>query len=180
MKSKFSRSTTLGITLALAAAGPAAAHPATNPPASASASQLQAAKAATAKYRSVKRAKKDGYVRRSGCVSSPEGVMGFHYVNQRLAGDPKIHAKRPEILLYARTDDGKLRLVGVEYWRAAADQEPPIDNSDAPRLFGRAFDGPMEGHSPGTPHHYDLHVWLWSANPDGMFARFNPSLRCPA
>jgi len=179
MKSKSSRSATLGITLALAAAGSAAAHPATNPLASASASPLQEAKDATAKYRSVKRAREDGYVREGGCVSSPAGAMGIHYVNQRLAGDPKIHAKRPEILLYARTD-GKLRLVGIEYWRAAADQEPPVDNSDVPRLFGRAFDGPMEGHAPGMPHHYDLHVWLWSANPDGKFAPFNPRLRCPA
>jgi hypothetical protein len=84
------------------------------------------------------------------------------------------------MLLYLPTADGKLRLIGVEYFVAAADQEPPIDNADTPHLFGRAFDGPMEGHGPGQPYHYDLHVWLWADNPAGLFAPFNPSLACPS
>ena len=36
------------------------------------------------------------------------------------------------------------------------------------------FDGPMLGHEPGMPIHYDLHAWLWKQNPSGMFARWNP------
>ena len=41
---------------------------------------------------------------------------------------------------------------------------------ERPQLFGRPFDGPMEGHHPLMPrdlHHYDLHVWLWKDNPAG-------------
>jgi hypothetical protein len=36
------------------------------------------------------------------------------------------------------------------------------------------FSGPMEGHEPLMPpglHHYDLHVWLWKDNPEGIFSR---------
>jgi hypothetical protein len=37
----------------------------------------------------------------------------------------------------------------------------------------------MPGHQPGMPIHYDLHVWLWMDNPSGMFAPWNPRVRCP-
>jgi hypothetical protein len=29
-------------------------------------------------------------------------------------------------------------------------------------------------------HHYDLHVWLWKDNPEGMFTPTNPAVTCPA
>jgi hypothetical protein len=38
--------------------------------------------------------------------------------------------------------------------------------------------GPMGQHEPGQPPHYDLHVWIWQANPSGMFAVFNPNVKC--
>ena len=40
------------------------------------------------------------------------------------------------------------------------------------------FDGPMEGHSPVMPRHYDLHVWVWHHNPSGMFSMWNPNVSC--
>ena len=46
-------------------------------------------------------------------------------------------------------------------------------------LFGRGFDGPMLGHGPGMPIHYDLHAWIAEANPSGVFAQWNPAIRCP-
>ena len=36
----------------------------------------------------------------------------------------------------------------------------------------------MPGHNPQMPWHYDLHVWFWEDNPDGLFAPFNPALSC--
>ena len=48
----------------------------------------------------------------------------------------------------------------------------------APSLFGQSFQGPMAGHVPGMPWHYDLHVWAWSENPAGRFAQWNPTLSC--
>lgn len=139
---------------------------------------LKAARAATAKYNAVAKARMDGYVPASPCASSPDGTMGIHYVNPRLASDGALDPERPEALLYVPDEDGKLELVGVEYFLVAADQEPPIADDDAPRLFGRRFDGPMQGHSPDMPYHYDLHVWLWADNPSGTFAPWNPALTC--
>ena len=52
---------------------------------------------------------------------------------------------------------------------------------ERPELFGRPFDGPMEGHEPLLPrelHHYDLHAWLWKDNPEGMFSPVNPDVTC--
>ena len=139
---------------------------------------LQAAKVATAKYHSSTQALRDGYSgEHEPCVSSPAGAMGFHYVNGPLVGDPAVAADRPEVLLYLPDADGKLKLVGVEYLVIDQDQDLATD-ADRPSLFGQAFDGPMEGHAPGMPIHYDLHVWLWADNPTGMFAQFNPALSC--
>jgi hypothetical protein len=47
-----------------------------------------------------------------------------------------------------------------------------------PQLFGRTFDGPMPGHSPEMPWHWDLRVWVWAYNPSGTFAQWNPALKC--
>jgi hypothetical protein len=40
----------------------------------------------------------------------------------------------------------------------------------------------MEGHHPLMPlalHHYDLHVWLWKNNSEGLFSPTNPGVKCP-
>lgn len=50
-------------------------------------------------------------------------------------------------------------------------------------MFGKELPGPMEGHQPLMPvafHHDDLHVWLWKANPAGLYSSTNPAVRCPA
>jgi hypothetical protein len=36
----------------------------------------------------------------------------------------------------------------------------------------------MEGHTPFMAWHWDLHAWIWHANPDGVFAPFNRTVRC--
>lgn len=138
---------------------------------------LQAAKAATARYHSIGQAVADGYVLSSPCTSSPMGGMGFHYENHALMRDPAIDPERPEILLYAPGRNGKLQLVGIEYWRADSDGNP-ASTADRPQVFGVPFNGPMPGHHPSMPMHYDLHVWLWKTNPAGMFAQFNPRVTC--
>lgn len=140
--------------------------------------ELQAAKAATARYHSFRQARKAGYsVAGEPCVASPLGTMGIHAVNAALMADPAIDLRRPEILLYVRKANGKLRLVGLEYWKADADGDLATDD-DRPSVFGQPFDGPMPGHTPTMPVHYDLHVWIWKTNPSGLFAPFNPTLSC--
>jgi hypothetical protein len=140
--------------------------------------ELAKVRAATAKYHSFARAQADGYsVENEPCVASPDGTMGIHAVNFPLLADNAIDPLRPEILLYLRGPNGKLRLVGVEYWKVDADQNLATDG-DRPSLFGLPFDGPMEGHNPFMPRHYDLHVWIWHHNPSGMFSMWNPKLEC--
>ena len=141
------------------------------------AAQLERTKASLERFRSVDAARAAGYVQASPCESSPEGGMGFHYINPPLMQDPAIDPLRPEILLYAPGAGGTLELIGVEYWRADGDQNLATD-PDRPTLFGRAFDGPMAGHAPGMPIHYDLHVWFWKRNPAGIFAVWNRDVRC--
>ncbi len=70
---------------------------------------------------------------------------------------------------------------GVQPW-FAADPWPASWQvvNQAPQVLGHTFQGPMPGHEPGMPWHYDLHVWVWSKNPSGDFAQFNSSLACPA
>ena len=139
--------------------------------------QLDRVRGATARYQSVDQARADGYAQASPCESSPQGGMGFHYVNGPAVQDPALDPMKPEVLLYAPAPGGGLTLVGVEYLKADADQNLNTDD-DRPTLFGRAFDGPILGHAPGMPIHYDLHVWLHKRNPTGIFAQWNPDVRC--
>jgi hypothetical protein len=85
--------------------------------------------------------------------------------------------RKPEILVYQPRGERR-RLVAVEYFRPDADGRLDTDD-DRPYLFGRGFDGPMEGHEPGMPVHYDLHAWVWKHNPAGTFAQHNPRVTCP-
>jgi hypothetical protein len=135
---------------------------------------------ATAKYHDVDGAIADGYVPTDACDASPDGGMGYHYFNPSLGMDSVVNLATPEILMYASVG-GKLKLVGVEYFVGVGAPDSPVADPapPAPILFGRPFDGPMPGHIPGMPPHYDLHVWIWQPNPNGMFAIWNPSVTCP-
>ena len=153
--------------------------------------ELQAVRAAVARYHDVNQASRDGYsLAGEPCVAEAPGTMGFHAVNFGLAGDLSIDPLQPEILLYLPRGDG-YELVGVEYWQVAlantasgpapwfAATPPPLGFfNPAPAIFGRAFDGPMPGHNPEMPWHYDLHAWIFEANPAGVFVPFNPALSC--
>jgi hypothetical protein len=154
--------------------------------------ELQAVRAAVAQYHSYDQALADGYnAANEPCVESPAGVMGIHAVNRPLTTDLEIDPLRPEIMLYVPRANGSLRLVGVEYMQVAlaitpdgprpwfGTESPELGFlNPAPSLFGQTFQGPMEGHNPEMPWHYDLHVWLFESNPSGLFAQFNPNLSC--
>lgn len=143
---------------------------------------LQALRAVSARYHSVEQAERAGYVSDNHCAALPGvGGMGYHFMNAALFADPAVDPLRPEVLVYAPTANGGLKLAAVEYLRRAADQNPVdgIDQSDKPSLFGKAFDGAMPEHAPGMGWHYDLHVWLWEPNPAGLLATWNPNVVCP-
>lgn len=123
------------------------------------------------------------------CPSNSEGKMGYHLVNVPLrggaanpaAGDATIDLLQPEMLLYEKESNGHLRLVGVEYivfkaaWEAAHGiGAPPPEILGQPLLASsHTFPG-----GSGSIEHYELHVWIWSPNPLGMFYPWNPDITC--
>ena len=147
--------------------------------------ELQKVREALDKYQDPVVAVHDGYFSTLGCVEYPKpgaagqvpyraGGMGVHFFNVTLMG--KLDPLKPQVLVYQPVG-GKLRLVAAEYFVPLSSEV-----KERPQLFGRPFDGPMEGHHPLMPHelkHYDLHVWLWKKNPAGLFAATNPDVKCP-
>jgi hypothetical protein len=129
-----------------------------------------------APYRDVAAALADGFVPTEQCAASPAGAMGLHYVNPARLQAPADPAK-PQILLYGKAADGSVELLGAEFFTPDGDQDLGTDG-DRPSLFSQPFDGPMPGHEPGMPVHYDLHVWVGKANPAGVFSPWNPNVSC--
>jgi hypothetical protein len=131
---------------------------------------------ATTGYKDVEAAKSAGYGLFHGCVSGPqEGAMGIHFVNGDLVGDGEIDALRPEALIY-EVKNGKLQIVGVEYVVIAeawdANHETP------PSLMGQVFHYVGAPNRYRIPAFYELHVWAWKQNPNGMFTDWNPKVSC--
>ncbi len=137
--------------------------------------ELEAVRTALDKYRDPIVAVHDGYLSTVGCIEYPSGGRGVHFFNLQLIG-PTLDPAEPQVLIY-EPDGDELRLVAAE-WFVPVEVAGP----DRPAIFGRELEGPMEGHKPLMPegfHHYDLHVWLWKANPAGVFSPTNPELACP-
>jgi len=152
--------------------------PVAAPVAELTAAQRQVIREATRRFADVDVAIEAGYLPGAECAEAPGvGAMGFHYVNPTLIGDGRVDPTMPEILLYAPTKQGGVELVGVEYMTVDADQDPATDG-DRPTLMGHAFEGPMPAHEPGMPVHYDLHAWVFTNNPAGSLATWNPGISC--
>ena len=155
--------------LSLQASAASAGSPApTLPP------ELEAVRDRLAKYKDPVAAVRDGYLSTLGCVHYPSGAMGVHFLNPALIS-PELDPGKPQILVYEPVGD-RLELVAAEWLVPLA-----TGITQRPSLFGRPFDGPMAGHEPLMPHelhHYDLHVWLFRENPEGVFAATNPSVSC--
>lgn len=151
--------------------GPVEAHPSVDTRARA---QLLRA---TARYNNPAVALADGYLATEECVAEPGlGGMGLHYFNPALLAGP-LDPARPQVLLYEPLPGGRLRLVAVEWFAIDPDQDLTTDEG-RPSLFGVPFEGPMAGHEPGMPVHFDLHAWVWKTNPAGMFTGYNPRVDC--
>ena len=123
--------------------------------------ELAQVRSATAKYHSVEAAEADGYISINFC----EPGEGCHWLKPSLV-DGTFDPEHPEILLYA-PGKNELRLVAVEY-------VVPIS-----MLPG----GPPEGFTGDEDHWredtegaglWELTVWLWLNNPNGLFEQHNP------
>lgn len=149
--------------------------------------ELEKVRSALMKYQDPLVAIREGYFSTLGCVELPfkgfykhqearftRGGMGIHFLNIKLVS-PVPDPMKPPVLLYEPVGD-KLVLVGAEWFVPLA-----TGIKERPQIFGQPFNGAMEGHFPLMPkelRHYDLHVWLFKANPAGLFHPINPDVKC--
>ena len=139
---------------------------------------LAAVRAATAKYHDVSAAEAAGYQLGykgvvTGCISNPTaGAMGYHYFNWTKMDDPSIVGDDPEVLVYHTGDDGTLVLGAVEWvvpkalWDAAGNTAPPVVFGQTLHILNPVLNWYVE------------HAWVWTENPSGMFADWNPNVVC--
>ena len=126
------------------------------------------ARNATAQFKSVDKAIAAGYPRKTECVANPpQGAMGYHFQNDSML-DTTLDVERPEVLVYEKLSDGTFKLNGVEYL-------VPISawkNSEAPAIMGQKL---KKAERLGI---WYLHVWIWEPSPSGVFADWNPRVKC--
>jgi hypothetical protein len=130
--------------------------------------ELQQARAATARYKDINNAIKDGYSNIN--VDVPN--MGHHFMNSSLV-DGTFDIRKPEILVYSGVEEGNPELVAVEYATTYfADQAETIVT---PRPEGFTGSGDVWKSYPETGFKLWLqHAWVWKYNPDGVFGWTNP------
>jgi hypothetical protein len=107
----------------------------------------------------------------SDCVEAPFGGMGYHIANLSQLGSGQLNLLRPQVLLFAPTEDGSMAFKGVEYIIPA----DLWDSAEPPHFLGRDL-----SFNPNIPPNgiWALHVWVGTPNPDGIFADFNPEVSC--
>ncbi len=167
---------------------------------------LDEVKALTEKYRDVKVAIAEGYTTDHKCTTSamlgfpPElGDMGLHYVRRDLLGLPPKPAppgsarvrgtgtytdfRKPAMLVYEPQPDGLFQLVAVENlvfasaWQAAGNRGAPTFH-DKPYVLLKDKPDTKVDEAHGWEPHYELHLWLFRDNANGMYAEFNPRVTC--
>ena len=164
---------------------------------------LEEVRAATERFRDVKVAIAEGYIDPGNMcetaahmgMSKELGGMGIHYFRPDLLGiagppDPRVTGtgthtdfRKPAILIYEPNAEGTLELVAVENlvfekaWKAAG-------NKERPSFHGLPYDYMADDPATAADEahmfepHFDRHVWLYKANPKGVFTPFNPAVTC--
>jgi hypothetical protein len=125
-------------------------------------------RAATARFDSTEAAEAAGYTRVTDCVEyQPHGAMGYHWQNNALL-DTTLDVGHPEVLVYERMPGGKFKLNGVEFLVPI----PAWTSTEPPRIMGQAL---KKADKLGI---WYLHVWTWEPSPSGLFADWNPRVKC--
>jgi len=119
--------------------------------------ELQQAKIATARYNDFQQAINEGYVDINVIV--PE--MGYHYLKMDNLDGTFDYAK-PEILVYNKEENGRMKLVALEY-ATPLSATPPA-----------GFTGDQDVWSVYQGVLWTLHAWVWEYNPAGVFNPTNP------
>lgn len=131
---------------------------------------IKAVRDATTPFHSMDRALAAGYVQETDCMEKPpEGGMGYHFTKRELR-DGTLELEKPEVLVYEKRADGSFKLNGVEYivpisaWKHS---DPPTIMGQPLKRFERAG-------------FWYLHAWVWEHSPSGLFADWNPRVKCSA
>lgn len=119
--------------------------------------ELQQAKIATAKYNNFDNAIRDGYVDINVVVPQ----MGYHYLKMEHLDGTFEYAK-PEILVYNKEENGRMKLIALEY-ATPVSANPPA-----------GFTGDNDVWSVYQGVLWTLHAWVWEYNPEGIFNPTNP------
>src|SRR4029079_10729581 len=129
---------------------------------------VAAVRDATARFKTSEAAEAAGYKRVTECVEyQPAGAMGYHFQNNTLL-DTTLDVSHPEVLVYEKKPDGTFKLNGVEFL-------VPISawtSTEPPRIMGQAL---KKADRLGI---WYLHVWTWEPSPSGLFADWNPNVKC--
>jgi len=165
---------------------------------------LDEVRTATERFRDVKVALSEGYLRdpfdlcdSAEMMGRPAalGAMGVHYFRPDLLGitappSPRVDGVgthtdflKPAILIYEPQEDGSMALVAVENlvfaksWQDSGKPAPPT-------FHGVPYDTMTDDPATQTDEahmfapHFDRHVWIHRENPKGVFTPFNPAVSC--
>jgi hypothetical protein len=125
-------------------------------------------RAATEPFKSTSAAEAAGYKRVTDCVEyQPAGAMGYHFQNNALL-DTTLDVEHPEVLVYERMPDGNFKLNGVEFLVPI----PSWTSAEPPKVMGQPL---KRADRLGI---WYLHVWTWEPSPSGLFADWNPRVKC--
>ena len=103
--------------------------------------------------------------------------MGAHFVNPALLFDAALDPAQPEALIY-ESKNGFTRLVGVEFIVFADVWHESHALNDPPLIEGQLLQFVDSPNRFGLPAHYELHVWAWRENTNGVFADWNTHVSC--
>ena len=129
---------------------------------------IETLRAATERFKVASTAIAEGYIAEDRCIEhQPHGAMGYHFNNGALK-DAILDVQKPEVLVYEKLPDGTFKLNGVEFI-------VPITawtKTEPPKIMGQEL---KRADSLGI---WYLHVWNWTYSPSGLFADWNPRVKC--
>jgi hypothetical protein len=104
------------------------------------------------------------------CVAdSTMGGMGRHYFSRIQLAKATLDVEHPAGLLFTPDGGGVWQLAGVEY---VIPFSVLPSTATAPRIFGQELKRQEQ------LRYWYLHVWAWQKNSAGLFADWNPAVKC--
>ena len=140
---------------------------------------IESVRQATKKYQRLQEAITAGY----RPIGPDMPNMGQHWIHTEFARRRQINPARPGMLTYLRVDSVDV-LTGVAFTQPVLQGETPPEMPYQGAMWHYHF-RTLETEAIRPPHHEDphegprlamLHAWVWSENPDGVFAADNWAL----